>query len=73
MHTYAIYVCMRTTLDLEQGLVEEALRITGEKSKTAVIERGLRALVQEAARRRLARLRGSAPAAKAPGRRRPHS
>jgi Arc/MetJ family transcription regulator len=62
---------MRTTLDLDDRLLAEAQRVTGLSGKTAVIERGLRALVDEAARRRLAALAGTIPRAKGPRRRRP--
>ena len=62
---------MRTTLDLDESLLEQALRETGEKTKTAVVEAGLRLLVQRAAGRRLAAMEGAIPYAKAPLRRRP--
>ena len=62
---------MRTTLDIDERLLEDARRVTGEKSKTAVIERGLQALIEQAARRRLAALAGAFPKAKVPHRRRP--
>ncbi|MEK6607790.1 MAG: type II toxin-antitoxin system VapB family antitoxin [Myxococcota bacterium] len=61
---------MRTTLDIDDALLDEARRATGETTKTALVERGLRALVEHAARRRLAALAGTVPAAKAPPRRR---
>lgn len=52
---------MRTTLDLDGELVERALQETGAKSKTAVIEMGLRALLEREARRRLKALFGAGP------------
>lgn len=61
---------MRTTLDLDEKLVSEALRITGLPTKTALIEEGLRALLQRKAAETLMALRGSAPDAKAAPRRR---
>ena len=61
---------MRTTLDLDERLLEEAQRATGVTGKTAVIEQGLRALVEQAARRRLAALGGAIPEARTPRRRR---
>jgi Arc/MetJ family transcription regulator len=61
---------MRTTLDLDEKLLEEAQRATGTTGKTAVIEKGLRALVEQAARSRLAALSGTVRKAKAPPRRR---
>lgn len=62
---------MRTTLDLDQELLEEALRQTGAKSKTEVIEEGLRALLEREARVRLKALYGKLPKlGEAPRRRR---
>lgn len=49
---------MRTTLDLDADLVRRALQETGAKSKTDVIEMGLRALLERAARKRLKALFG---------------
>ena len=60
---------MRTTLDLDPELLEQARRVTGASTKTAVVEMGLRALVKEAAMKRLIALRGAIPAARAPRRR----
>jgi Arc/MetJ family transcription regulator len=60
---------MRTTLDLDAELLAEAARATGATTKTALVELGLRALVEQAARRRLAALRGRVPDARAAGRR----
>lgn len=61
---------MRTTLDIDQELVEEAMRVSGASTKTAAVHLGLEALLAEAARRRLAALRGKIPEAAAPPRRR---
>ena len=60
---------MRTTLNIDAQLLDEARRVTGIKEKTAVIELGLRRLVEEAARRRLAALGGTVKSARAPRRR----
>ena len=62
---------MRTTLDIDAELLNEAMRLTGAPTKTAAIHLGLKALVDEAARGRLAALRGRIPEATAPRRRRP--
>jgi Arc/MetJ family transcription regulator len=62
---------MRTTINLDEALVDEALQMTGMTERTALIHEGLRALIQREAARRLARLGGSDPNAKAPARRRP--
>ena len=50
---------MRTTLDLDEELVRKALAETGAKSKTEVIEMGLRSLLEREARKRLRELFGS--------------
>jgi Arc/MetJ family transcription regulator len=63
-------ICMRTTLDLDETLVKQALEETGAKSKTEVIEMGLRALLEREARRQLKLLRGRLPRLKAVPRRR---
>jgi Arc/MetJ family transcription regulator len=52
---------MRTTLDLDDELVRQALQATGAKSKTEVIELGLRSLLEQDARRRLKALYGKVP------------
>ena len=67
-----ILVCMRTTLELDDELVQQALRETGAKSTTEVIELGLRALLEREARRRLEALCGKGPDL-SPVRRRRHS
>jgi Arc/MetJ family transcription regulator len=61
---------MRTTINLDEQLIEEAQRMTGTQERTALIHDGLRALIARESARRLARLGGSDPAAKAPRRRR---
>jgi len=62
---------MRTTINVDDHLIEEAQRITGTKERTALIHEGLRALIARESARRLARLGGSDRRAKAPPRRRP--
>ena len=52
---------MRTTINLDDTLIIEAQRITGMKERTALINEGLRALIQQEAAKRLARLGGSEP------------
>ncbi|NJL26491.1 MAG: type II toxin-antitoxin system VapB family antitoxin [Thermoanaerobaculia bacterium] len=61
---------MRTTLEIDRDLLDEAVRVTGAASKTAAVELGLKTLVDEAARRRLAALRGKIPEAALASRRR---
>jgi Arc/MetJ family transcription regulator len=62
---------MRTTVNLDERLLEEAQRLTGTSERSALIHDGLRALIAQASARRLARLGASDKAAKAPARRRP--
>jgi Arc/MetJ family transcription regulator len=61
---------MRTTLDLDEELVRKALAETGARSKTEVIEMGLRSLLEREARKRLKDLFGSNGAIKEVRRRR---
>lgn len=60
---------MRTTIKLDDELLEEARRLTGMQERTALIHAGLRALIERESARRLAHLGGSDPEAKAPSRR----
>jgi Arc/MetJ family transcription regulator len=62
---------MRTTINLDEELIREAQRLTGNPERTAVIHEGLRALIARESARRLARLGGSDRKAAAPRRRRP--
>ncbi len=61
---------MRTTLNLDEALLNEAQRLTGLAEKTALVREGLRALIERESARRLARLGGSEPDLEAPSRRR---
>lgn len=62
---------MRTTLAIDDGLLEEARRLSGLREKSALVREGLKALIERESARRLARLGGSEPALEAPPRRRP--
>lgn len=64
-------ICMRTTLDLDQELVEGAMKAIGAKTKTEAVEAGLRVLVDIENRRRIKALFGSEPTLKPVPRRRP--
>ena len=52
---------MRTTINLDDDLIEEAMRMTGVRERTALIHEGLKALVTRESARRLARLGGTEP------------
>ena len=62
---------MRTTINLDEELLEEAHRLTGVKERTSLIHEGLKALIERESARRLARLGGSDPGLKPTPRRRP--
>lgn len=61
---------MRTTINVDEALLEEAQRITGLTERTALIREGLKALIERESARRLARLGGSEPQVKPVPRRR---
>ncbi len=52
---------MRTTLNIDDQLLNEAEQMTGLTEKTALVREGLRALIERESARRLARLAGSEP------------
>ena len=61
---------MRTRITLDDELVARAKQLTGVHEKSALVRAALKALIEREAGRRLARLHGSMPDAKAPPRRR---
>ncbi len=52
---------MRTTLNIDDQLYEEAVRLTGVKEKTALLKESLKALIQRESAKRLSQLAGSEP------------
>lgn len=62
---------MRTTLILNDALLEKARRLAGLKEKTATVHAGLEALIARESARRLAALGGSEKALRPARRRRP--
>jgi Arc/MetJ family transcription regulator len=52
---------MRTTLALDDDLIEKAQAFTGLKEKTALIREALKALIERESAQRLARLGGTEP------------
>ncbi len=61
---------MRTTVTLDDRLVERASELTGISEKSALIRDGLETLIRVESARRLAALGGSDPAAESAPRRR---
>ena len=62
---------MRTTVTLDDKLVEKAQAYTGIEERSALIREALTALIQRESARRLIKLGGSDPQAQAAPRRRP--
>jgi Arc/MetJ family transcription regulator len=52
---------MRTTLNIDDQLLERAVKLTGVQEKTQLVRLGLEALISREAAKRLARLGGSEP------------
>ena len=50
---------MRTTLNIEDELIDQASKMTGIKEKTTLVRLGLEALIARESAMRLARLGGS--------------
>ena len=61
---------MRTTIAIDDELFAKAQEFAGVTEKSAVIREALKAFVEREATRRLARMGGTQPGAKAPPRRR---
>ena len=70
MATLCILVHMRTTLIIDESLLERASELTGIRGKTALVRAGLEALIAREAARRLAALAGAEPGLRAAPRRR---
>lgn len=52
---------MRTTLNLQDSLLKKAEQLTGISEKTALVHRGLEALIAQESSKRLAALGGTEP------------
>jgi Arc/MetJ family transcription regulator len=50
---------MRTTLNIEDGLIDRASKMTGIKEKTTLVKLGLEALIARESGKRLAKLGGT--------------
>lgn len=66
----AIFICMRTTLILNEEILSKASALAGVKEKTALVHLGLEALIAKMSAARLAALGGTERNAKATPRRR---
>jgi len=61
---------MRTTLNIEDALLERASKLTGINEKTALVRKGLETLISLESSKRLAVLGGSEKKIRLPSRRR---
>lgn len=61
---------MKTTLDVDEVLIREAMRLYGARTKKRIIEMGLQELVRASKRSRLVEAFGSQPDLSEPRRRR---
>jgi len=50
---------MRTTLNIEDSLIDQASKMTGIKEKTTLVKLGLEALIARESAKRLAKLGGT--------------
>jgi Arc/MetJ family transcription regulator len=62
---------MRTTLQIDDFLLDRARELTGTKEKTALVHAGLRALIERETAKRLAALGGTQPKLRDIARKRP--
>ena len=70
-----LYICilmhMRTTLNIDDSLLERAAKLTGTTEKTSLVRQGLEALISLESAKRLAALGGSEKQLRPVPRRRP--
>jgi Arc/MetJ family transcription regulator len=59
MYKKGILMHMRTTINIDDQVLKKAAALTGLKEKTALVRRGLEALIALESSRRLARLGGT--------------
>ena len=59
MHKTCILVHMRTTLNIDDRILEQASRLTGITEKTSLVRLGLEALIARESSKRLAKLGGT--------------
>jgi Arc/MetJ family transcription regulator len=71
MHDWRILMQMRTTLNIDDSLLDNAAKLTGVKEKTSLVRLGLEALIARESARRLANLGGTEKHLRAIRRRRP--
>jgi Arc/MetJ family transcription regulator len=60
MHINGIFMHMRTTINIDDGILAKASELTGIKEKTALVKMGLEYLIARESAKRLAKLGGTA-------------
>jgi hypothetical protein len=70
MHPQGTFVCIRTTLNIDDRLIERARDLSGIREKTAIVRAGLEALIARESAKRLAALGGTERALRRIARRR---
>ena len=70
MYNWYMLIHMKTTLNIDEHLLEKAAKLTGIEEKTSLVRLGLEALISQEAARRLAQLGGSEKQLQLPPRRR---
>jgi Arc/MetJ family transcription regulator len=58
-HAYKLRYIMRTNIVIDDELMAQALQVTGLRTKKAVVERGLKTLIQLSAQQNIKALRGN--------------
>ena len=71
LHKTGILMQMRTTLNIDDALLQQAMELTGLREKTSVIHAGLTELIRRESARRLIAAGGTMPGLKLSRRRRP--
>ena len=59
MHEQCIFIHMRTTINIDDIILEKASTLTGIKEKTALVRKGLETLIAVESSKRLAKLGGT--------------
>lgn len=70
MYLYGYNIHMKTTINIKDDLLKEAMKISGAKTKTEAVEIGLKEIISSNNRKRLANLFGSEKNVTLPRRRR---
>lgn len=59
MHKICIIIHMRTTLNIDDDLLDKASKLTGLREKTAIVRESLKTLIRIESAKRLAKLGGT--------------